>query len=165
MLAGIFGGILTIYWVGSLTLMSLVELSRWLAFFCLIGLFIPARLYHRFLSLYQFEIFFFNLFAVGPLALSVLLLANFLLSSSETYTVSKKTIEYEQVERTLLNNAVGFRWQLENDTLDEYPNLRLFYAAEHSMFMDKVCEITFEFREGFLGWPLIENKQIEHCSN
>jgi len=77
MAVGIFAWLVSFFWVVPRTLIGYDELYRWFALFAFIGNLAPYARSGRRMGMERLEWFLFNLLAVGPLTMSLLLWLNY----------------------------------------------------------------------------------------
>lgn len=157
MIIGWFVGIVTIYTIGLQTLLNVYDFTRFIAFFCLIGLVIPFRFYRKWFKIDQLEIVLFNVMGVGPLVFSTLLLVNYF-SAQTVRTEKHRIVRIESLDSSLHGGKLFYRIYLENDAYDRYPSLRRIDPLIDNFYPSSTRIIQFELAKGWLGWDVIYSK-------
>jgi len=91
MALGIFVLLISFWAAGGRTLIHYVELARWFALFAFVGNLLPYTRVGLRLGMERLEWFLFNLLAVGPFVLSLLLWLNLLLHGPERFAATAYT--------------------------------------------------------------------------
>ncbi|TXI78382.1 MAG: hypothetical protein E6Q44_11500 [Flavobacteriales bacterium] len=88
MALGIFVSLISFWAVGGRTLIRYAELFRWFALFAFVGNLLPYARSGLRLGMERLEWFLFNLLAVGPLVLSLLLWLNLIFHGPERFVIT-----------------------------------------------------------------------------
>lgn len=88
MALGIFVLLISFWAAGGRTMIAYMTLARWFALFAFVGNLVPYAHTGSRLGMERLEWFLFNLLAVGPFTLSLLLWMNFLLHGAEVYAAT-----------------------------------------------------------------------------
>ena len=158
MIVGWFIGIVTIYVIGLQTVLSLYDFTRYIAFFCLIGLLIPFRFYRKYLSIDKLEVVFFNVMGVGPIVFSLLLFTNFV-SAGEHRIENYRIIKKETLDASLYGGVTFYRVVLEGNAYERFPTLRRVNPVEDNFYPANTTHMNFEFSTGWVGWDILHNKK------
>lgn len=148
MAAGVFSAIICMVTVGPWTLVDAVFLFRGLLFLCFAGNLVPYLRSGLVLGMERLEWFLFNLLAVGPLGMGLLLWANFLLHGPVTVTEHK-------VGSTSIRG--GFlHYELADGFLAEYP-----YAlvVPWSQATEIGSHLRVTTAKGLFGVPVLVSKE------
>lgn len=150
-----FGGIFSIIYVGHFTLVTGFFISKVLAFFSVIGMLIPRSWYKKNMRFSVYEVFLFNLLALGPGITSILLWLNFLIplsSSSEVYMIAKSDSEGAY---SLAFSGKTYIFTYEQNALYNFPELRTFDASDAEL-MFRAKAIEYKFSKGLLGFKVVK---------
>lgn len=151
-LFGIFGGVIALAFFGKYTLISFIELTKFLSFFCLVGLLIPMKIWEKYLGIKNVEVIMFNILGIGPIVVSALLILNFSFRQKE----ETKTYAVEHFEReyTFFQDYPVILYTLENNIYHDQPNCRSMEIKPGDVITSPAKYIKITTAKGFLGYDV-----------
>lgn len=153
MILGLFSGVFTLAYVGGKMFITPIELSKIVAFFCLVGLLIPLKFYRKWFKIERIEGFLLSVFGIGPLAFSSLLWLNFL------WVENRSTEQYAIVDAEITTDFIAtITFQLQDDALMEYPEFRRFEITNKELLNGTT--VSYQFAEGILGYRVVKDRQV-----
>ncbi len=137
------------------TLLDIIDLSKLLAFFAVIGFLIPLKLYRRWFHFIKYEVIFFNVMGIAPLFTGLFLTLNFIFASNPT--THKFKIEKIYFEGQEDFKSVGV--VLENNYFSgERKIVELTDVNPSEIYEKSNFQVTIS--EGLFGFQVINEKLI-----
>jgi hypothetical protein len=159
-LTGLFGGLFSLAFAGSKTLITAYDLSRVVCIACVAGFIIPFRYYKKWWGMNKLETFLFNIMGAGPVLVSVLLWINFFIGKN-TYE-EKHEIIVAEYTRSFLADGAEILFTLNNNAFEKFPEARRFAITPEEKNIAAAQFINYEIRNGVLGYKVIVKKETSN---
>ena len=131
----------------NMTLITIIEATRWFALFGGIG-FVLSFLVRKKLRLTIMDGLLYNFFGIAPLCLALFLVVN--AQCSKTLTETFKVVNHKR-------GGSGYTLTLENNALDGYWHIRNLDRNEASIRFSK---IQYTFCEGNFGYRVMQERKM-----
>lgn len=146
---GVFVAIVSVFTVVRWTLLEPELLFRVFLVLCFAGNLLPYMRSGLWLGMERLEWFLFNLLAVGPLLMCLLLWLNFVVHGPVEHT--DHAVAYTETGRTVLI------YTFKDAHLDEFPRARSVYRDPGDPIGSR---LTFSQATGLFGVPVVLRKEI-----
>jgi cell division septal protein FtsQ len=137
------------------TLIGLLDLSKFIVGFMVLGFLIPLKLYSKWFHFIKYEVIIFNILGVAPFFTGVFLVLNFIFASqtkTTEYLIEKFYIEGEQH-----NASAGII--LENNTYSEERKIVELTPEEASELIGKT-HLKLTISKGLFGFEIIKDREF-----
>jgi hypothetical protein len=139
----------------SYTLINILELSKFMAIFAVVGFLIPLKLYQKWFHFIKYEMIIFNIIGIAPLFTGIFLFLNFTFSSNpftHQYKIEKLYFEGEENYK-----SVGVVLE-QNFFSKERKIVELTNPTPEDIFGKKFLKVTIS--KGLFGYEVIKEKLL-----
>tara|TARA_R110002050_G_scaffold149463_1_gene276074 strand:+ start:121947 stop:122516 length:570 start_codon:yes stop_codon:yes gene_type:complete len=158
MAASWFGGLFLLFWMYSLTDISLTETLKWFAFFALILTLIPYKMTVRLLPIEFHFMVVINIMGLGPVLTSLFLVINFIFASSPVehnhpikhFHAGKEGFNGSDLVLVLKDNALA--------------NQKKFRSFDYGQYVDEVLDSKVykcTIKSGLFGYDVLVDPNFE----
>jgi len=142
-------------WLYFITLIDILELSKFIIAFTVVGFLIPLKFYRKWFHFIKYEMVIFNIMGVGPLLTGLFLLSNLIFSSNsitQNYRIEKLYFEGEENHKimgvVLQNNAFS----------EERKIVELTDIDPSEVFEKHFLKLTIA--KGLFGYEVLKEKEL-----
>ncbi len=157
MILGWFIGIVVLFSLGDSLFLNMYDYLRLTVLFCLIGLLIPWKYYKQLLGIEGLEIVFFNLFATGPLLLSLFITLNYIPVERPTVN-SYQVVDYEKLGANFFASQSAYRFHLADSALERFPSFRTYVQGQDSCVSFVSNRIEYTHVKGLFGIKRLQKR-------
>ncbi len=150
MAGGWFSGLLILFWLYSVTAISIWETLKHLLFFSVSFTLIPYKWVVKFIPLDYPFIITLNFLGLGPILTSMFFLANFMLATP----IETQVVQIVNTTRGEGFSATSTVIELKNETLQDYPKFRTFDQGSHLQIVTYPY-FSYTLSNGLFGYPVL----------
>ena len=138
------------------TIIEKLTISKFVAFFSVIGLLFSKKVVFPKYKIGTTEYFLLNFFGFGPFVTSLLLLINF--SFTNETTISTHNIVHYELKETFSLNSPQFLIDLDDQFLENYEVFRMIQIGD---MPQRPQQVTYSISTGILGVKILNWQKLE----
>jgi hypothetical protein len=140
----------------SVTLIDIVNLSKFLAAFAVFGFLIPLKFYRLWFHFIKYEVILFNIMGIAPILTGLLLVINY------TFSTNPKTHEFK-IEKIYLEGEENYKSVgvvLEENFFSGEPKIVELTDFDPALILGKDNFFKVTISEGYFGFDVIKERLI-----